>query len=531
VGVPVRGVGTMRVLVTDPIAEDGLTELRRFAEVDVKLGLSGPDLLRAVAEYEALVVRSETRVTAEVIHAGSRLQVIGRAGVGVDNIDMDAATQHGVLVVNSPTGNTIAATEHTLAMLLALARNIPQAYGSLKAGEWQRSRFVGSEVRGRTLGILGLGKIGFEVAKRARGFEMELIGYDPYISAEQARAAGIELLSVPEIMRRADFITVHTPLTPATTNLVGEKELALAKPSLRIINCARGGIINEEALAKAVEEGRIAGAAIDVFTREPATDNVLVKSDGKIIVTPHLGASTEEAQIAVAVDVARQIEEVAQGKQPRFAVNAPGVLPEELEFLRPFMLLAEKLGRLYTQLTEGQIGPIELTVGGDAAAHETAPITTAVLKGILEATSDQKVNGVNAGVLAKARGLSVTEKRVYDIPTYESLVTLQVADTLVAGTVEYGEPRIVQMNRYRVDLPASGIWLLARHRDQPGMIGKVGSLLGDSDVNISGMQVGRLTARGDDSMMILIVDDPVSDDVLARVRAIPGVGETRLVSL
>ncbi|HEX6512718.1 MAG TPA: phosphoglycerate dehydrogenase, partial [Chloroflexota bacterium] len=451
----------MRVLVTDPIAEEGLQELRRFAEVEVRVGLKGEELLAGVAGYEALVVRSETRVTAEVIQAGGQLQVVGRAGVGVDNIDVDAATRHGVLVVNSPTGNTIAATEHTLAMLLALARSIPQAYASLKAGEWQRSRFIGSEIRGRTLGILGLGKIGLEVAKRARGFEMELIGYDPYISAEQARAAGVELLSVPDVMRRADFITVHTPLTPATTNLIGAKELALAKPGLRIINCARGGIINEDALARAVAERRIAGAAIDVFTTEPATDNVLVKSDGRIIVTPHLGASTEEAQIAVAVDVARQIEEVAQGKQPRFAVNAPGVLPEELEFLRPFLLLAEKLGRLYTQLTEGQIGPIELTLGGEVANYPAAPVSTAVLKGILESTSEQKVNLVNAGLLARARGLTVNEKNVPEIETYESLLTLQVADTVVAGTVEYGEPRIVQMNRYRVDLPASGLWLVA----------------------------------------------------------------------
>lgn len=521
----------MRVLVTDPIAEEGLQELRRFAQVDIHLGLAGAELLSAIADYEALVVRSETRVTTEVIEAGGRLQVVGRAGVGVDNIDVDAATRRGVLVVNSPTGNTVAATEHTLAMLLALARNIPQAYASLKNGEWKRSQFVGSEVRGRTLGIVGLGKIGLEVGKRARGFEMDLIGYDPYVSAEQARAAGIELLTIPEIMRRADFITVHTPLTPATTNLIGAKELALAKPGLRIVNCARGGIINEEALAKAVEEGRIGGAAIDVFTKEPATDNVLVRTDGRIIVTPHLGASTEEAQIAVAIEVARQIEEVAQGKQPRFAVNAPGVLPEDLEFLRPFLLLAEKLGKLYTQLTEGQIGTIELTLGGDVANHPATPISTAVLQGILEATSDQKVNAVNAGVLAKARGLTVSEKKVYEIPAYESLVTLQVADTMVAGTVEYGEPRIVQLNRYRVDLPASGNWLLARHRDQPGMVGKVGTLLGDSDVNISGMQVGRLTARGDDSIMILIVDDAISDEVLDRVRAIPGVGETRLVSL
>jgi D-3-phosphoglycerate dehydrogenase len=521
----------LRVLVTDPIAEEGLAELRRFAEVDVRVGLKGEELLAAVRAYEALVVRSETRVTAEVFDAGSNLQVVGRAGVGVDNIDVDAATRHGVLVVNSPTGNTIAATEHTLAMLLALARNIPQAYASLKQGEWQRSRFVGSEIRGRVLGIVGLGKIGFEVAKRARGFEMELLGYDPYISAEQARAAGVELTSVEDIMRRADFVTVHTPLTPATTNLIGDRELALAKPSLRIINCARGGIINEEALARAVSDGRIGGAAIDVFTKEPATDNVLVQADGKIIVTPHLGASTEEAQIAVAVDVAHQIEEVAQGKQPRFAVNAPGVLPEQLEFLRPFLQLAEKLGRLYVQLAEGQIGPIELTLGGDVANHPATPIGTGVLKGILEATSDQKVNMVNAPVLAKARGLTVNEKKVYEIETYESLVTVQVGETVVAGTVEYGEPRIVQLNRYRVDLPASGIWLLARHRDQPGMVGKVGTLLGDSDVNICGMQVGRLTARGDDSIMILILDDPLSDEVLGRVRAIPGVGKTQLVSL
>jgi D-3-phosphoglycerate dehydrogenase len=336
---------------------------------------------------------------------------------------------------------------------------------------------------------------------------------------------------VADIMRRADFLTVHTPLTPATTNLVGEKELALAKPNLRIVNCARGGIINEQALADAVAQGRIAGAAVDVFTSEPALDNVLVKTDGKIVVTPHLGASTEEAQIAVAIDVARQIAEVAGGKQPRFAVNAPAALPEELEQLRPFLLLAEKLGRMYVQLTEGQIGPIQLTLGGAIAAFPAAPVTAAVLKGILEATSDQKVNLVNAGVLAQARGLTVVEKKTPDIQTFESLLTLEVGDTTVAGTVEYGEARIVLMNRYRIDIPASGIWLVARHRDQPGMIGKVGTRLGDSDVNISGMQVGRLTARGDDSIMLLNVDDPISDGVMERVRAIPGVGRTQLVVL
>jgi len=499
--------------------------------VDQRLGLVGAELLAAIPGFEALVVRSETRVTAEVIDAGVKLQVIGRAGVGVDNIDVEAATRRGVLVVNAPTGNTMAATEHTLAMLLALARNIPQAYGSLKAGEWKRSQFVGTEVHGRVLGIIGLGKIGLEVAKRARGFEMELIGYDPYISAEQARGAGVELMSVPDVMRRADFVTVHTPLTPATTNLIGEKELALAKPTLRIVNCARGGIINEEALADAVSRGVIAGAAVDVFTKEPATDNVLVKANGKIIVTPHLGASTEEAQIAVAVDVAQQIEEVAKGQQPRFAVNAPAVLPEALETLRPFLLVAEKLGRLYVQLTQGQIGPIELTIGGEVANQPIEPITAAVLKGILEATSEQRVNMVNAGVLAKARGLTVTEKKVYDIETFESLVTLQVADTTIAGTVEYGQPRIVQINRYRVDMPAEGTWLVARHRDQPGMVGRVGSLLGDLDVNISGMQVGRLTARGDDSVMILVVDDPITEEVLERVRAIAGIGQTQVVTL
>ncbi|MHB8619420.1 MAG: phosphoglycerate dehydrogenase [Chloroflexota bacterium] len=521
----------MRALVTDALADEGIDYLRRFAEVDVRLGLKPDELLAAIGEYEALAVRSETRVTAEVLEAGKKLQVVGRAGVGVDNIDVEAATRRGVLVVNAPTGNTIAATEHTWAMLLALARNVPQACASLKAGEWKRSRFVGSEVRGRTLGIVGLGKIGLEVAKRARGFEMEIVGYDPYISAEQARGFGIELLSIPDIMRRADYVTVHTPLTPATTNLIDEKELALARPGLRVINCARGGIINEEALARAVAEGRISGAAVDVFTKEPATDNVLVKTDGKIIVTPHIGASTEEAQIAVALDVAKQIEEVAQGRQPRYAVNAPALLPEELEVLRPFMRLAEKLGRLYTQLAEGQIGPIELSIGGAVARHPTAPITAYAIKGILEATSETQVNLVNAGVLADARGLNVTEKNTRDIPTFESLLTLRVGDTTVAGTVEYGEPRIVQMNAYRVDVPADGIWLVAHHRDQPGMIGKVGSLLGQADVNVSGMQVGRLTARGDDSVMICIVDDEISDAVLASIRAIPGIGRTHVVHL
>lgn len=449
----------MKVLVTDPIADEGIADLKRFAAVDVKLGLPAEQLIASIGDYEALVVRSETRVTAEVFDAGTKLQVVGRAGVGVDNIDVDAATRHGVLVVNAPTGNTIAATEHTLAMLLALARNIPEACASLKGGEWKRTRFIGTEVRGRTLGIMGLGKIGQEVAKRARGFEMNIIGYDPYVTAEQAHALGIELLPLQDFIPRADFITVHTPLTPATTNLIGEKELALAKPTLRIINCARGGIINEEALARAVSEGRIAGAAIDVFTKEPAVDNVLVKAQGHIIVTPHIGGSTEEAQIAVAIDVSRQIEEVALGKQPRYAVNAPALLPEELEVLRPFLEVADKLGRLYTQLSDGQIGPIEVTVGGDVASYPTGPITSYLLKGILESTSDERVNLVNAAVLAKARGLTISEKKVFDIPAFESLISLKVGDTELAGTVEYGEPRIVRVNNYRVDLPKVFGWL------------------------------------------------------------------------
>ncbi|MGH2363964.1 MAG: phosphoglycerate dehydrogenase [Chloroflexota bacterium] len=520
----------MKVLVADPIASQGVEELRRFAEVDLHTGLAPAELLRVIPGYEALVVRSETRVTAEVIAAGTKLRVIGRAGVGVDNIDVAAATRQGVLVVNAPTGNTIAATEHTFAMLLALARNIPDAHQSLKAGRWERSRFMGAELHGRTLAVVGLGKIGWEVARRARAFEMDIVAYDPFVTAEQARAAGIELLPLAEVMRRADFLTVHAPLTPATTNLIGAAELALAKPTLRLVNCARGGIIDEQALASAVTEQRVAGAAVDVFTHEPALDNPLVKASGKLVVTPHLGGSTEEAQIAVAIDIAHQLEEVQQGRQPRYAVNAPALLPEELEALRPFLALAEKLGRLYSQMQE-PLGDIEVMAGGAVARYPIAPITAYVLKGILEATSEERVNLVNAQTLATARGLNVAEKKVFDIPNYESLVTLRVGDTVLAGTVEYGEARIVRLNGYRVSVPAAGIWLVAQHRDQPGMVGRVGTELGNADVNICGMEVGRLTARGEDSVMILILDDPIPATVLAHIRAIPGIVRALVVQL
>ncbi|MDP6495059.1 MAG: phosphoglycerate dehydrogenase, partial [Dehalococcoidia bacterium] len=338
-----------KILVADPVAPEGVELLRTQGEVDVKLRLDPKDLLSIIGGYDALVVRSETKVTAEVIEAGERLQVVGRAGVGVDNIDLDAATQRGIAVVNAPTGNTIAAAEHTIAMMMALARNIPQANESLRRGEWTRSAFTGIEVRNRVLGVIGLGKVGTEVARRAMGLQMRALGYDPFVSQEQANLLGIELASLARIFQESDFICLHTPLTESTRGLIGEKEIATMKPTVRILNIARGELVDEDALFKAVEEGRVAGAALDVFSKEPPVDSPLLMN-GKIIVTPHLGASTEEAQTEVAREVAEQVIAVLQGHSARYTVNAPFVLPETQAILAPYMDAATYAGKLATQL-------------------------------------------------------------------------------------------------------------------------------------------------------------------------------------
>lgn len=523
-----------KILVADPIAEDGIQALRQCAEVDVRIGLSPQALLDIIGDYEALVVRSETKVTPQVIERGCKLQVIGRAGVGVDNIDIDAATRCGIIVVNAPAANTISTAEHTIAMMMALARHIPQAHALLKAGQWQRQKFMGTEVRGKTLGIMGLGKVGTEVARRAKALEMKVLAFDPFISTEYARNLGIELAPLEKLFKESDFITVHTPLTADTRGIIGAKEIAMMKPSVKLINVARGGIIDEAVLYEALEKGKVAGAAIDVFSKEPATDNILVKSD-KVIVTPHLGASTSEAQSSVALDVAEQVLAALQGQPTRYAVNIPFISAESLSILAPYQVVATHVGEVAAQLLEGQPSTIAVQYDGEIANCNTSVLKAVILRAILGKISEERVNIVNANVVAAGRGIKIIEQKASACENYTSLITLQVVTssgtTQVAGTQLRAEPHIVMVNGYWIDLtPAGGYWLFCDHKDRPGLIGSVGNVTGKADINISSMQVARITPRGR-ALMVLGLDEPLTDASRREILAIPDVYTARVVRL
>jgi len=523
-----------KILVADGIAGEGIDVLSSEAEVDVKRGLTRRELVEVIGDYDALVVRSETQVTAEVIDAGHKLQVVGRAGIGVENIDLDAATRRGIVVVNAPLGNAISTAEHTLALLLALARHIPQACTNLKSGEWNRKDYIGTELHGKTLGIIGLGRVGSQVARMARVLEMKIVACDPFIASGQAQHMGLELVSRDELLKRADFITVHVPMTSSTRGIIGSDELALVKPTVRFVNTARGGIIDEEALYAALEEGRVAGAAIDVFTEEPAVNNILVKSD-KVIVTPHLGASTAEAQTTVAVDVAEQILEVLKGRPARYAINIPLMAPETAPVLGPFLPVASDVGRLCSQLAGGHTNTIMVKYEGDIADHDTAAVKAAVLGGLLESVTEERVNLVNAGLIAESRGLKVVEQKTVACDYYTNLITVEVTTdtgiTAVAGTQLRGQTHIVQIDNYSVDIvPTGGYWLLSDHLDRPGLIGAVGSVTGNADINISSMQVGRLEPKGS-ALMVLSLDRQISEEVRRQLLNIPDVYSVRVVKL
>jgi D-3-phosphoglycerate dehydrogenase len=526
------------ILVCDPIAPEGIRLLAEHARVEVRTGLKPGELAGAVADYDGLVVRSQTRVTTEVIAAAHRLRVVGRAGVGVDNIDVEAATRKGVVVVNAPTAVNVAAAEHTLAMLFALVRNIPQADASLRAGRWDRGRFVGAELRGKTLGVVGLGNIGAELARRAAALEMRVLAADPFVSEEYARRLGAQLVSFEALIREADVVSVHVPLTPATRGLIGERELAMAKPGVRIVNCARGGIVDERALLAGLESGRVAGAALDVFSQEPPAGNPLV-GHPKVVVTPHLGASTEEAQVSAAVEVAEQVVAVLQGQPARYAVNVPAMRPEALAALAPYIRLAETLGHLLAQLDGGAIGRLEIDYSGEIAGLDTTPLKAAAILGLLREASPERVNLVNALLVARNRGLHVAERKT-DEPAdnYANLITLRAdgASRLaraVAGTVINGEPHVVGIDDYRVDVvPGGGYLLFCHHTDRPGVIGRIGTLLGDHDINISFMQVGRRQPRGE-AMMVLGLDERISEDdeLYRRILEAGDIQTARLVRL
>jgi len=524
----------MKVLIADPIANEGIDILRSYAQVDVRTGLKPEEIISIIGDYGALVVRSQTQVSAKVIGAGKELQVIARAGVGIDNIDVEEATRQGIAVVNAPTGNTISAAEHTIALMLALARHLPQANAVLKSGVWRRSDFMGTEVRNKTLGIIGLGNVGSEVARRARGLEMRLIAYDPFISVDHARNLQVELVPLKQLFKESDFITLHVPLIKSTKGLIGAKELALVKPTVRIINTARGGLIDEEALVKAVKENRVAGAAIDVFTNEPCTESILFESD-KIIVTPHLGASTTEAQATAAKDVAVQIIDIFKGQPARYAVNAPFIPAEVLSVLAPFMKVASTVGRLVSQLVEGQMNTIQIGYEGEISNYDTNALKAAVLGGLLEEISEERINLVNASIVASRRGLAVVEQKETTCENYASLITVEATTsagvTTAAGTVIRRESHIVRVNNYWIDIvPAEGYFLFLDHRDRPGLMGTIGRITGDANINISSMNVSRLKPRGQ-ALAVLALDEPLPEEQQQQILSVPDVYTAKLVKL
>ncbi|SMB88601.1 D-3-phosphoglycerate dehydrogenase [Thermanaeromonas toyohensis ToBE] len=525
----------MRVLALDDIDIQGIKVLKEAGlEVEARGKMAEEELKNVLPAFDALIVRSATKVTASALAGAKRLRIIGRAGVGIDNIDVEAATEKGILVVNAPEGNTIAAAEHTLALMLALARNIPQASALLKQGIWEKKKFVGVELRHKTLGILGLGKIGSEVARRARAFDMRLLAYDPYVAPEQAERLGVALLPLEEVLKQADFLTLHLPLTRDTYHLLDREKLSLLKPTARLLNVARGGIVDEEALYEALTSGRLAGAALDVFEEEPLTESPLFKLDN-VIVTPHLGASTAEAQVAVAVEVAQDVVRCLKGEPVLNAVNIPVVRGQAMETLRPYLKLVERLGSFLSQLMEGPILEAELSTSGELAQHELSPLTNAFLKGLLRPLLGEAVNYVNAPVVARKRGIRIRENKTQEMGYYTTLITATVKGRreghTVAGAVnQRGEPRLVGLNGYSLDAELEGHMLVVPHIDKPRIIGPVGLAIGDYGINIAGMQVGRREAGGE-AVMILRIDSEVPREVLGAIRQVDGVLDVRYLRL
>lgn len=507
-----------KILITDPLSDQGIEKLLQAEDVEVvrKTGLTPDELLLEIESADALLVRSQTQVTAEVIEKAHRLKVIARAGVGVDNIDVPAATKKGIIVVNAPDGNTISTAEHTFAMLISLSRNIPQAYRSVIQGEWRRKDFVGVELNKKTLSIIGLGRIGAELAKRAKAFRMQVVAYDPYLSDERAQKLGVKKASFEEAIAAGDYITVHTPLTKETRHLIHRDTFAMMKDGVRILNCARGGIIDEEALYEAIQSGKVAGAALDVFEQEPPGQHPLF-SLPQVIATPHLGASTVEAQENVAIDVSEEVLHILRGEPFKNAVNLPSIPAELQQKLQPYQELAEKLGHFVAQTVRGALEKMTVTYAGEVAELDVAPLTRTILKGALSHHLAD-VNYVNAPHLAKQRGVQMVEQKSSNSHGFTQLIKVEVQTSQetrsASATLLNGlGPRITKIDQYSVDVTPVGHLLFIQHRDQPGAIGRVGTVLGNQGVNIATMQVGRQTIGGQ-AIMVLGIDKPVPQDVL-----------------
>ncbi|HZH91247.1 MAG TPA: phosphoglycerate dehydrogenase [Pyrinomonadaceae bacterium] len=533
----------IKILVSDDVSESGLEPLREAGfTVEKRTGLKPDELREIVRDYDGLVVRSETKVTAGLMDEAVRLRAIGRAGVGVDNIDVPAATSRGIIVMNAPDGNTMTTAEHTLALLLALARQVPQAHASLRGGKWERKKFVGVELRGKTLGVVGLGRIGRVVASRARGFEMKVLAFDPFIAPEQARDMELELAPLEEVCARADFITVHTPLTAETRGIIGAREIASMKRDVRIINCARGGLIDERALYDALKEGRVAGAALDVFEEEPPQQtNPLLQFDC-VITTPHLGASTKEAQEGVAVTVAEQMRDYFQTGALRGAVNAPALGAQELHTLSPYLMLAERLGRFQAQLLDEALREVRIEYAGELAELEAAPVTRAFLAGLLRDVS-ARVNVVNAFLIAEERGITVmTSYRRgagHELsPAIMTRVVTAGGEQSVSGALfgsnnsggASGDGRITEINGFRIEAIPSGHMVVTRNRDVPGVIGRVGTILGAHGVNVSRFHLGR-HERGGEAMAVIETDAPLDDETLGELQTFEHIVSARRIVL
>ncbi|MBW6463681.1 MAG: phosphoglycerate dehydrogenase [Firmicutes bacterium] len=517
----------MKVLVSDALSEEGLKILREHAEVDFKPDITPEELVAEIDVYDALVVRSRSKVTADVIDAAKKLKVIGRAGVGVDNIDVEKATEKGIIVVNAPHGNTISTAEHAVAMLTSLARNIAGADCSVKRGEWNRSAFTGVELNKKILGIIGMGRIGTEVARRARAMGMKIVTYDPYVSAEQAEKIGVDMVPFEELLSESDFITLHLPMGESTHHLIGEKELAAMKPGVRIINCARGGLVDEDALFKALKEGKVAGAALDVFEAEPPVNCNLLKLDN-VIVTPHLGALTREAQTNVALQVAEQVIKALQGEPIVSAVNVPALMPEAKAALEPYLPLMKVMGSFYLQMFGGQVDEIELTYSGEVASLQLAPLTISCLIGFMQHIVGDGVNWVNAPYIARTRGIAVREVSTTEVKNYSTLITMRgrtgSEEHLISGTLLNNEMRLVRIDEFHIEIVPATYTLMTTHFDVPGVVGKLGTLLGSEKVNIASMQLGRKSIGGK-AIMSMQVDNKISPETMQKVMDL-GIFET-----
>ena len=511
-----------KVLVSDNLAPQGLEVLRQASGIELieKPGLSAGELLEVIPEVEGLVIRSGTKVTADVIAAATKLRVVGRAGIGVDNVDVPAATARGIAVLNTPDGNAVTTAEHAIALLVSLARHIPQATASMKAGKWEKKKFQGMELFDRTLGVIGLGNIGRIVANRAQGLGMKVIAFDPPIAPEAAAKLDVELVSLDELFSRADAITVHVPKTKEATGILNRAAFEKTKPGVLLVNAARGGIIDEADLLEALDSGKVGGAAIDVFVEEPPPADHPLLAHEKLICTPHLGASTEQAQVNVSVAVAEQVRDYLLHDVVRNAINVASLSPELREEMAPYLLLAEKIGRFHGQLAAQKVEQVEVEYAGEVAELRTAPITIAVLKGLLESVTD-RVNLVNAPLIAQERGIKLIESKVSRSEDFASCITVRVkatVDRLIAGAVFHGgQPRIVRVDDFMLEAIPEGPTLLLTNHDEPGVVGTVGTILGEGGINISRMQLALVPERKEAAMLVN-VDAPPGDDVMERLR-------------